>query len=132
MPAEIDFLVGDPVAAPPVVPKRGAAPVKDDSDDDAAFIAEASQRRNVKAGTEVAKQAQKAKGKASKTASGVTTGGGSFQSMGTWRDSPRLASLATALAALARLYDADAHPAACHPGDSRTAAAGRRRHGAHG
>ncbi|KAI3613376.1 hypothetical protein CBS9595_004209 [Malassezia furfur] len=81
MPAEIDFLVGDPVAAPPIAPKRGAAPAKEDSDDDAAFIAEASQRRNVKAGTEVAKQAQKAKGKASKTASGVTTGGGLHPSL---------------------------------------------------
>ena len=78
MPEEIDFLVGDPVA-PPSAPRAGQR--QDDSDDDAAFIAEASQRHNIKAGTEVAKQAQKAKGKA-KTASGVTTGGGSFQSMG--------------------------------------------------
>ena len=82
--AEIDFLVGDPVDPIAAVPSRRSKTRNDDSDDDAAFIAEASQKHNIKAGTEVAKQAQKGKGKATKTASGITTGGGSFQSMGTW------------------------------------------------
>lgn len=81
MPAEIDFLAGDEVAPlAPRAPRASSAP-RDESDDDAAFIAAAAQRHNVKAGAEVAKQAQKAKGKA-KTASGITSGGGSFQSMG--------------------------------------------------
>ncbi|WFD00864.1 RNA helicase [Malassezia yamatoensis] len=81
MAAEIDFLVGDPVQPPSSRRKFQQKTTGVDSDDDAAFIAEASQRHNVKAGTEVAKQAQKGKGKAPKIASGVTTGGGSFQSM---------------------------------------------------
>ena len=80
--AEIDFLVGDPVLPARSRSRSRATLAGEASDDDATFIAEASQRHNVKAGTEVAKQAQKGKGKLTKTASGVTTGGGSFQSMG--------------------------------------------------
>ncbi|PKI83403.1 RNA helicase [Malassezia vespertilionis] len=75
MAKEIDFLAEDE-GAPPILASRKRA---DDSDDDAAFIAVASQRHNVKAGAEVAKNAQKGKGK---TASGIVSGGGSFQSMG--------------------------------------------------
>lgn len=81
MVEEIDFLASDADLAPVRAVSRRQAKA-DDSDDDAAFIAAASQRHNVKAGTEVAKQATKGKGKA-KTASGVVSGGGSFQSMGT-------------------------------------------------
>ncbi|WFD39544.1 RNA helicase [Malassezia japonica] len=79
MAPEIDFLAGDAdlvSAKPPKSQGRQG----DDSDDDVAFIAAASQRHNVKAGAEVAKQASK--GKKAKTASGIVSGGGSFQSMG--------------------------------------------------
>lgn len=51
-------------------------------DEDAAFIAQVMQAQNVKAGAEVAKMAKgKGKGK-NKLASGILSGGGSFQSMG--------------------------------------------------
>lgn len=50
-----------------------------DDGDDAAFIAAETQRANVRAGAQVAKRAAK---KGAKTASGVVSGGGSFQSMG--------------------------------------------------
>ena len=72
MAPEIDFLASDDENTSPAV-----IPAADD--DDAAFIAAATQRHNVKAGTQVAKRASK---KGANTASGVVSGGGSFQSMG--------------------------------------------------
>ncbi|KAN0064496.1 ATP-dependent RNA helicase dbp10 [Thecaphora frezii] len=56
---------------------------QEEHDQDAAFIAQVMQAQNVKAGAEVAKKtiAGKNKGK-NKLASGVVSGGGSFQSMG--------------------------------------------------
>ena len=80
---EIDFLALDDHeiehAAPPrpLLDQRNGE--KDGDDDDAAFIAAAAQKHNVKAGMQVAKQASKKK---AKVASGVVSGGGSFQSMG--------------------------------------------------
>ena len=80
-PKEIDFLALDDDAieqiAPP--PRRSAGVTDEDHEDDAAFIAAAAQKHNVKAGTQVAKQAHKSK---AKVASGIVSGGGSFQSMG--------------------------------------------------
>ncbi|WFD36530.1 RNA helicase [Malassezia cuniculi] len=84
MAPEIDFLASDdeehgahiavPTAALPAPASAAAG-----ADDDAAFIAAATQRHNIKAGTQVAKKATK---KSANTASGVVSGGGSFQSMG--------------------------------------------------
>lgn len=80
MAKEIDFLASDEefeAAAPRVLSHKPAE--DEDADNDAAFIVAASQKHNIKAGTQVAKQASKAK---SKLASGIVSGGGSFQSMG--------------------------------------------------
>lgn len=83
MAKEIDFLASDDDVelAPP--PRRSTSNDKahDDEDDDAAFIAAAAQKHNVKAGMQVAKQASKGKNK-TPMASGIVSGGGSFQSMG--------------------------------------------------
>lgn len=76
--AEIDFLADDALdtRAPPT-----AAPGDAEADEDAAFIAAAAAKHNIKAGTQVAKQTERGRSKA-KVASGVVSGGGSFQSMG--------------------------------------------------
>ena len=64
----------------------GSAPVADAEDGDAAFIADAQIKQNVKAGTDVAKRAaSKVKGSSAtslRLGGGKLTGGGSFQSMG--------------------------------------------------
>ena len=79
MAKEIDFLAEDDAELAP--PPRRAPPQAPEDDDDAAFIAAAAQKHNVKAGMQVAKQASKGKTK-SPMASGIVSGGGSFQSMG--------------------------------------------------
>ena len=65
--AEIDFLADDALdtRAPPT-----AAPGDAEADEDAAFIAAAAAKHNIKAGTQVAKQTERGRSKA-KVASGV-------------------------------------------------------------
>jgi len=79
MAKEIDFLASDDDVE--ALPPRRSASMAQEDDDDAAFIAAAAQKHNVKAGMQVAKQASKGKTK-SPIASGIVSGGGSFQSMG--------------------------------------------------
>lgn len=94
MAKELDFLASDDESGAgagrpaPRVPKRAPAgtarsapPAGNDEEDDAAFIAAASQRHNVRAGVDVAKKASK--NKQNKSVGGAVSGGGSFQSMGT-------------------------------------------------
>ncbi|WFD32156.1 RNA helicase [Malassezia sp. CBS 17886] len=81
MAKEIDFLADDPAGAAPARGRARASTADDaGAGDDAAFIVAAALRHNVHAGAAVAKRAQ---GKTkTKQASGIVSGGGSFQSMG--------------------------------------------------
>ncbi|WFD26397.1 RNA helicase [Malassezia nana] len=83
MAKELDFLASDDEDLAPLrrpEPSRAQDQTQEE-DDDAAFIAAAAQKHNVKAGRQVAKQASKGKAK-TPMASGIVSGGGSFQSMG--------------------------------------------------
>ncbi|UZJ51874.1 hypothetical protein CBS101457_001194 [Exobasidium rhododendri] len=97
MPGVIDFLDDDSGTAasfditesllgPSSGSRQGGKKRQDaveDDGDDAAFISAAINKQNKRAGTEVVKKATAAKNKGkNKAASGTTSGGGSFQSMG--------------------------------------------------